>query len=85
MKHQDKEGATALILASKNGHVKCVQRLVKAGAPLDVATAQGGSALHFACRDGSAACVKTLLGAKGTGGGCVRARPPSTRGRGAPE
>ncbi len=58
------EGATALMLAARNGQVEVVRQLVAAGAGLDLRDAQGQSAVALAIRAGHAE-IADLLKASG--------------------
>lgn len=50
---QPHTGATAIMLACRNGHAKCVKQLLKAGSPVTSQTISGlATPLHFACRFG---------------------------------
>ena len=65
----DDKGQTALMLAAYEGHSKCVELLIKAGADVNVTDNAGGSALHVQRRSktfqiecvGIHTCVKLLL------------------------
>jgi len=64
---QDKQRRTALMLASKNGHLDIVKTLVNAGAALNLQGNKGGyggnTALMYACRHGHLEVVKILVNA----------------------
>ena len=64
---QDKQRRTALMLASKNGHLDIVKTLVNAGAALNLQGNEGGyggnTALMYACRHGHLEVVKILVNA----------------------
>ncbi|KAJ9528680.1 hypothetical protein QJQ45_020575 [Haematococcus lacustris] len=51
----------ALHMASANGHLEIVQRLLAAGATPDLPNAEGSSALHWACLNGHSEVVRALL------------------------
>ncbi|XKL62473.1 hypothetical protein PGB90_002306 [Kerria lacca] len=53
--------ATALHLASENGHHKCVQLLIEKGAGLKEMNYKGQTALHLAAKAQSCECVDELL------------------------
>ena len=58
----DKEGSTALILASSKGHVDCVQLLLAAGADANQADAHlGHTPLMVAILEKQAECARALL------------------------
>ena len=62
---QDKQRRTALMLASKKGHLDIVKTLVNAGAALNLQSNErgygGNTALMYACRHGHLEVVKTLI------------------------
>ena len=58
------DGNTALIHATKIGHVSCVKELVKAGAELNVTNSDGNTALIHATKIGHVDCVKELVKAR---------------------
>lgn len=68
----DAQGATALMLAAKNGHSDAVRVLLSAHADPYTADSSGFSALELACRRGSEPTVRSLLG-----GGGEASRPPA--------
>ena len=55
------DGYTAAMLATKNGHVNCLARLLAARANPDATTADGWSSLMIACEKNCAASVDALL------------------------
>lgn len=58
----DRDGLTALHLASQGGRLACIQKLVVApGIDVDAADGQGTRALHFAARGGHRTSVRSLL------------------------
>jgi len=64
---QDEQKRTALMLASKNGHLDIVKTLVNAGAALNLQGNEGGyggnTALMYACRHSHLEVVKILISA----------------------
>ena len=54
-------GNPALIWAAKMNHPKVIQALLDRGADINVTTANGSTALSFACARGYTECVKVLL------------------------
>lgn len=54
-------GNTALHMAAANGHVETLQRLVRAGAPLDARNAAGSVPLHYCAAGGSGDCARVLV------------------------
>ena len=64
---QDEKKRTALMLASKKGHLDIVKTLVNAGAALNLQSNEcgygGNAALMYACRRGHLEVVKTLINA----------------------
>ena len=58
---QKKEKYTALMLASRNGHDKCVEILLEAGADVNKSNADGVTALMHAATTGYANCIEKLL------------------------
>ena len=52
---------SALHFAVAGGYDEAMQILVAAGCSLDVTDHEGATPLHYACRYGYSACVKTLL------------------------
>lgn len=49
------------MLAVMGGHVVCVERLLKAGASLEVADKQGNRCFHFAARVGGLDLLEMLV------------------------
>jgi ankyrin repeat protein len=67
---RDREGRTALALASMRGkfdvqHTACVSVLLTAGAAVEARDLQGMSPLHLAAKNGRADCARVLLRAGG--------------------
>ena len=58
---QDKDGWTALMLASINGHTDCVKLLIDNGADANLQNEVERSALIYAASDGYKECVKLLI------------------------
>lgn len=58
---QDERGATPLMLAAYGGHAGIVAILVRAGASLAVVDHEHMTALHWACAQGHAEAVRSLL------------------------
>ena len=58
------DGATALYMASQNGHYQCVDLLLQSKANLDVQTNEGRTALYIASQTGHHQCVDLLLHSK---------------------
>lgn len=62
---QDEQRRTALMLASKKGHLEIVKTLVNAGATLNLQSNEGGyggnTALMYACRHGHLEIMKILI------------------------
>eukprot|EP00966_Prymnesium_polylepis_P219582 5079691-Prymnesium_polylepis.4 len=56
---------SALMLASQNGHLRCVERLLKAGANPD-RLSSGRTPLGMSCQANHVQCVKRLLQANST-------------------
>ena len=57
----DKDGETALMIASKNGHTEGVKELLRAGAEVDKTTSCGETALFRACASGNNEIVIDLI------------------------
>ncbi|KAJ3505835.1 hypothetical protein NMY22_g17439 [Coprinellus aureogranulatus] len=57
----DSDEWTPLHYACTNGHAKCAQILLEAGADINARTLWNYTALHWACCDGRVNCVKLLL------------------------
>ena len=55
------EGATALHIAAKNGHVECLRTLIEAKANVNLQDKKGKSALHAAAKNGHVECLRTLI------------------------
>ena len=55
------DGKTALMAASKAGHLKCMNALLEAGANVAQAAADGSTALMRASQEGQLECVRRLL------------------------
>ena len=56
------DNANAIIASSSNGHVSCVQLLLRYGADIESRTGEiGSTALHRAAKKGHVACVHELL------------------------
>jgi ankyrin repeat protein len=55
------KGATALIIASSNGHVDVVRTLLNKGAGIDLGTDKGATALMVAAEQGNLEVVRALL------------------------
>ena len=56
-----KEQNTALMLASRNGHEKCVEMLLEAGANVNKSNADGVTDLMYAAITGYVNCIRKLL------------------------
>ena len=76
--YEDKEtGMTALMYASKNGHIGCLERLIEAGANFNQKDFDEYTPLMYASHEGNLECLKKLIEAgakinKGGGGyGCT--------------
>ena len=50
--HANKDGSTALMAASQNGHIECVRALIGAKATVDHANKDGSTALMVASQTG---------------------------------
>ena len=61
MNVQHQHGWTALIKAACNGHDKCVDTLIRAGADVDIQTKYGRTALIVAAEWGHDKCVDMLI------------------------
>jgi ankyrin repeat protein len=61
LERRDYEGGTALLYASRSGHVAAVSELLARGAAVNAATDQGETSLHAASRSGHAEVVQALL------------------------
>ena len=59
--HEQSTGCTALTIASNNGHDKCVNKLIEAGADVNRMDDEGFTALIAASYYGNYKCVKQLL------------------------
>lgn len=57
------DGSTALLKAARNGHLRCVQLLLRHDAEQDVQNVRGDTALHCACAHGHAEVVSALCDA----------------------
>ncbi len=57
----DAESRTALINASRNGHLKVVRALLQQEANVNAAAIQGRTALIYASREGHLEVVRVLL------------------------
>ena len=55
------KGATALHLASQNGHLLIVETLIQSGTEIDAQTLQGATPLHRAVRAGHEHITQVLL------------------------
>ncbi|KAL8853769.1 MAG: hypothetical protein Q9221_001412 [Calogaya cf. arnoldii] len=58
---QDGDGATALLVAAKNGHVAAAEQLLTSDADTNIEDNSGETALHCASRNGDKAIVELLL------------------------
>jgi len=58
---EDTWGYTALMRASKNGHILCVKLLLECNANVNMKNPDGNTALMFASENGHNECVKLLL------------------------
>ena len=73
---QENTGASALCIASQNGHIEVVRELITKGAQIDMQTNTGASALCIASLNGHIEVVRELI-AKGaqidmqTNNGCI--------------
>ena len=56
---------TALMLASKGGHYKCMLSLMIRGASLNIGDMNGYTAIHYSSRQGHKEIVEYLVGAGG--------------------
>jgi ankyrin repeat protein len=61
LKVTDKNGRTALMLASAEGHLSVVELLLSKGAPVTCADREGLTALSWACLRGHLHCTQLLL------------------------
>ncbi len=52
---------TALMMACAKGNSACVRELLRRGARSDLTSADGRTALHYACMGGHADCAKVRL------------------------
>ena len=68
---RDFDGATALLVACENGHVDCVEALIKAGCDKEARDNDGFTGLMIAAENGKLAVVQALLD---TGGSDLEAR-----------
>ena len=59
------DGGTPLMYASQNGHLPCAERLLRAGAAVNLQQVERTAALHYAARHGHEAIVSLLLAVKG--------------------
>ena len=59
--HEQSNGCTALTIASNNGHDKCVNKLIEAGADVNMTDDECFTALIAASYYGNYKCVKQLL------------------------
>ena len=61
---QENTGASALYIASQNGHIEVVRELIAKGAHIDMQENTGESALYIASQNGHIEVVRELI-AKG--------------------
>ena len=59
LKATDKEGNTALILAAAGGHVENLEKLLAAGADVNLTQIYGRTALMSAASHGQDKCIET--------------------------
>ena len=58
------DGGTPLMYTAQNGHAACMQRLLAAGAAVNLQQAEGTTALHYSSRWNHVECVDLLLANK---------------------
>ena len=46
------------MLASRGGHIKCIELLIKYSADINIIDRIGQNALHYACYDGHKKCIR---------------------------
>ena len=56
-------GLWPILVAAKNGHVQCLQRLLELGVDRDPRAEEGMTSLHAAAKMNEVECVKVLLDA----------------------
>jgi len=56
---------TALMMASKGGHLSCVKSLMNRGAALNIGDINGYTAIHYASRQGHKEIVDYLISSDG--------------------
>ena len=61
MDSYDRDGLTALMCASKEGHYEVVELLLGKGAQVDLQDSRGWSALMYSCASGHSRVAKVLL------------------------